>query len=105
MMATLRVDQLTMAQLARNMGGVLQTMVVDRTGLSGTYRVNARWDANPNRPDVLQQPTSGAPRDPQRPTVFEAFPAQLGLRLREVTGAVEYVVVDHAERPALGTGR
>jgi hypothetical protein len=44
-------------------------------------RVDARWDANPNRPDALQ-PSSGSPRNPQRLTIFEAFPAQLGLRFR-----------------------
>ena len=67
-------------------------------------RVDARWDANPNRPDVLQ-PSSGPPRDPMRPTIFEAFPAQLGLRFRETTGAVDYLVVDKAERPTTDKAR
>jgi uncharacterized protein (TIGR03435 family) len=33
--------------------------------------------------------------------IFDAFPAQLGLRLREVDGRVAYLVVDHAEQPKL----
>jgi uncharacterized protein (TIGR03435 family) len=97
LMATLDVERMTMAQLARNLGGLLRQHVVERTGLTGAYRVRARWDANPNRPDVLE-PSGGRPRDPARPTLFEAFPGQLGLRLREVTLAVEYVIVDRAER-------
>jgi bla regulator protein BlaR1 len=98
LMATLDVDQMTTAGLARHLGGILRTTVIDRTGLTGAHRVHARWDANPNRPDVLQQPVSDSPRDPGRPTIFEAFPEQLGLRLRETTGDVNYLVVDHAER-------
>jgi uncharacterized protein (TIGR03435 family) len=98
LMAMLDVDQMTMPQLARNLGGILLTTVIDRTGLAGVHRVQARWDANPNRRDVLQQPTGSSPRDPERPTIFEAFPEQLGLRLRETTGAVDYLVIDRADR-------
>ena len=98
LMATLHVERMTMAELTRNLGGILQTAVVDRTGITGAFRVDARWDANPNRPDVLQ-PSSGSPRNPQRLTIFEAFPAQLGLRLRQTTSSVEYLLVDNVERP------
>jgi uncharacterized protein (TIGR03435 family) len=93
LMATLDVEQLTMTQLARNLGGILRHNVIDRTGLGGAYHVRVKWDANPNRPDVLLA-SAGPPRVPERPTIFEAFAAQLGIRLRETTGPVEYLVVD-----------
>lgn len=98
LIAKAHVDRMAMTQLAQNLGAILRRRVVDRTGLTGTYRVDARWDANPNRPDVLHQPVGARPRDPERPTIFEAFPAQLGLRLRETAGSVEYLVVDRSER-------
>ena len=82
--ATLSVDQMTTAQLARHLGFPMGTLVIDRTGLSGTYRISARWRSVPGTNEI-----------------FEAFPAQLGLRFRETTGPVEYLVVDRAERPAL----
>jgi uncharacterized protein (TIGR03435 family) len=84
MIATLSVDGITMAQLTRNIAFPLLTMVHDRTGLTGTYRINAQWSAVPGSREI-----------------FDAFPAQLGLRLREVDGRVAYLVVDHAEQPKL----
>jgi uncharacterized protein (TIGR03435 family) len=82
--ATLNVEGMTMGQLARNLGSPLETLVVDRTGLSGAYRITAKWGSVPGTHEI-----------------FEAFPAQLGLRFRETTGPVEYLVVDRAQRPAL----
>lgn len=82
--ATMSVDQITMTQLAQNLGGPMGTLILDRTGLKGTYRVHARWSAVPGSREI-----------------FDAFPTQLGLRFREVTAPVEYLVVDRAERPRL----
>jgi uncharacterized protein (TIGR03435 family) len=84
--ATLDVDGMTTGQLARNLGSPLETLVVDRTGLSGVYRITAKWGSVPGTHEI-----------------FEAFPAQLGLRFRETTGPVEYLVIDRADRPALDT--
>jgi uncharacterized protein (TIGR03435 family) len=84
MIAALSVEQLTMAQLTRNIGFPLQTLVFDRTGLTGAYRVTAKWSATPGSREI-----------------FEAFPTQLGLRFRETTGPVEYLVIDRVTRPQL----
>ncbi len=84
MIATLSVEQMTMAQLVRNLGFPMLTRVFDRTGLEEAYRVTARWNATPGSREI-----------------FEAFPAQLGLRFREATGPVEYLVIDRAEQPKL----
>lgn len=84
MTAQLLPERMTMAQLVLGLGSPLGRMVVDRTGLKGEYRVNARWNAAPGST-----------------AIFDAFPAQLGLRLRETTGPVDYLVVDRAERPTL----
>jgi uncharacterized protein (TIGR03435 family) len=86
--ATLRVERMTMTQLARNLGGILLAPVVDRTGLTLPYAVTAQWKALDPNPD----PST---------TIFAAFPTQLGLRLSESTGPVEYLVVDRAVRPTL----
>ena len=82
--ARLDVDGITMTQLARNLGLPMETLVIDRTGLSGVYRVTAKWGSVPGTREI-----------------FEAFPAQLGLRFQEATGPVEYLIIDHAERPTL----
>jgi uncharacterized protein (TIGR03435 family) len=82
--ATLSVEQMTMAQLARNLGFPMGTLVIDRTGLKDTYRVNAKWSARPDSREI-----------------FDAFQAQLGLRFRAATASVEYLVIDRAEQPRL----
>jgi uncharacterized protein (TIGR03435 family) len=38
--------------------------------------------------------------EPGAPSIFDALPGQLGLRLEAGRGPVEYVVVDHVERPS-----
>jgi uncharacterized protein (TIGR03435 family) len=97
MIATLDVDRWTTAQLARHIAFPLQTLVLDHTGLTGVYHVKATWSAASSLPGTA---ATGAPCCS---TIFDAFPAQLGLRLRETTGSVEYLVVDRAERPRLDT--
>jgi uncharacterized protein (TIGR03435 family) len=100
MIATLSVEQMTMTQLARHLGFPMGTLIIDRTGLAGTYRVSAQWNVTPGS----RQPTpvgSGARDLLHDVEIFDAFPAQLGLRFRETTGPVESLVVDRAERPKL----
>jgi uncharacterized protein (TIGR03435 family) len=68
--------------------------VVDRTGLAGTYdfALNAA-----SLPDL-----TAAGSDPpvsDGPSLFPAIQQQLGLKLVAAKVPVEYVVVDHIERP------
>jgi uncharacterized protein (TIGR03435 family) len=60
--------------------------VFDRTGLTGSFRVEAKWTV---RPDV----------DIELPTIFTAVREQLGLRLEPRVEAVEMVVIDSVGRP------
>lgn len=80
----------TMEQLA----GFLATFyprgvpVNDKTGLEGRYRVNLRFS--------FQSATDDAQHDPD---VETAVQQQLGLKLEERKGMVDFFVVDHIERP------
>jgi len=64
--------------------------VIDKTGLTGTYDIHLRWarDAAPN-----ETPANA-------PSIFDALQEQLGLKLEPGRGPVEYMIVDHAEKPA-----
>ena len=62
---------------------------VDRTGLSGVYRIELLWS-----PDNA----AGLPADAP-PEIFAALREQLGLRLQAGTAPTEVLVIDSAERP------
>jgi uncharacterized protein (TIGR03435 family) len=61
--------------------------VVDRTGLSGEWDFDLKWNPDP------------ASTDTERPSIFTALQEQLGLKLEATTGPVDVLVVDRVERP------
>ena len=98
----MRLRGRTIAQFAEslsqltNTGSSLNRMIVDRTGLEGTYNLTLRFTPD-NIPPVS---VPGVPPvDPNGPSVFTALQEQLGLKLDSSTGKVDVVVVDSAARP------
>ncbi|HWF07171.1 MAG TPA: TIGR03435 family protein [Bryobacteraceae bacterium] len=83
--------------LAWALSGPLRRTVIDKTGLTGTFDVHLRWSRDPEPAAVGQQVE---PADPSAPAISEAVEKQLGLRLESGRGPVEYLVVDHVERPS-----
>jgi len=77
------------------LSGPLKRPVIDKTGLSGTFDVHLRWqrDSDPGKP-VASADSETAP------SIFDAVEKQLGLRLTSGRGPVEYMIVDHVDRPA-----
>jgi uncharacterized protein (TIGR03435 family) len=74
---------------------MLGRKVVDKTGLTGKYDYTLDWTA-------YEGPAAAAPGsepDAAEPPVFSVVQEQLGLRLESEKGPVEYIVVDHAEKP------
>ena len=83
--------------VARNLSNFAGRMVVDRTGLTGTFDLSVTWT-----PD--QMPAGGLPPgapaiDPNGPSLFTALQEQLGLKLEATKGPVEVLVIDRVERP------
>ena len=72
--------------------------MVDQTGLAGNYeiRLMASWELpGASNPDgAARIVNAGAP------SIFRAVQEQLGLKLDRKRIAVEFVHVDHAERPS-----
>jgi uncharacterized protein (TIGR03435 family) len=65
--------------------------VLDRTGLTGSYDFTLDWS-----PDF-----GGArPPDPGAAELFTALQEQLGLKLELRKEPLEFIVIDHAERPS-----
>jgi uncharacterized protein (TIGR03435 family) len=80
--------------LAWALSGPLKRSVIDKTGLAGTFDVHLRWQRDPDAGTAISQNDAGA-----APSIFDAVEKQLGLKLEAGRGPVEYMVVDHVERP------
>ncbi len=73
----------------------LDRVVIDRTGLTGTYDFALNW-----KPDTASATTdNGAPGN-DLPTLFTAMQEQLGLKLLPTKGPVETLVIDRIEKPS-----
>jgi uncharacterized protein (TIGR03435 family) len=83
--------------LARNLG----RPVVDKTGLTGTFNVKMRFQAEggglPGMP--LPQSPAGASPESNAPSLMAAVQEQLGLKLESGRAQVPVQVVDSVDRP------
>jgi uncharacterized protein (TIGR03435 family) len=73
-------------------------VVVDKTGLPGSYRVRMEFDSRPPRlgPDLAPPAdTAGA-----IPSVFTAVREQLGLKLESSKTVRNTLIIDRLERPS-----
>ena len=98
----------TTRQLAQSLSGRLDRPVIDKTGVAGRYTLHLEFAIDPGMPGFqVPRPEPGATgsatptaSDPTMPTIFTALQEQLGLKLVPEKGPVEYLVVDHVEKPA-----
>ncbi|MEZ2345644.1 TIGR03435 family protein [Terriglobus sp. RCC_193] len=78
------------ASLARVLGRLMGTDVIDRTGLSGTYDFEFRYS---------QASDAEREKEPNMyPPIPEAVKGQLGLKLEPAKGSVRELVVDHIDK-------
>jgi uncharacterized protein (TIGR03435 family) len=93
----------TMRQLLgslENVPDIGGRVVIDKTGLSGTYDFNLKWT-----PMEATAPSSGsagtAPSsDAEGASLFTAIEEQLGLKLVATKGPGQVLIIDHIERPS-----
>jgi len=90
-----------MSQVATSLSMFAGRIVVDKTGLSGSYDFTLTWTPD-QMPGAGQRPP-GAPEpppiDPNGASLFTAVQEQLGLKLDSQRGPVAMLVIDRAERP------
>ena len=87
---------ITMANLARFVGGKLGLVAIDETGLRGPYDVKAEWKV-PTEQSTGVSPVDD-PRDVLRFAVSAALQDQLGLKLIPKKIQVEILVIENAEK-------
>ena len=85
-------NAISLAQLAKVLGLQVERTVIDRTNLAGRFDIQLHW--TPGSPDApapsLEYPSS----------IFTAVAEQLGLRLESSRGPVEFLIIDHCEKPS-----
>jgi uncharacterized protein (TIGR03435 family) len=84
---TMKSINISMSVFAGTLGGRLDRMVIDNTGLTGGYDLTLEWAPNPS-PDSTE------------PSLFTALQEQLGLKLESTKAPVEIIVIDNIERPS-----
>jgi len=80
-----------MSQVAAVLSSLVQRVVIDRTGLTGSYSAAVTYAADGGQ--------DAAAADPNSPSLFTALEEQLGLRLESTKGKVDLLVIDHIEKP------
>jgi uncharacterized protein (TIGR03435 family) len=85
----------SIADLARNLAGPTDRMVVDRTGLTGPWDFDLRFALNGPAPNIPGLP----PPPADAPSLFTALQEQLGLKLEPQRAPVDVLVITSIERP------
>ena len=90
----------TMNYFAFFLSRILDLNVIDRTNLPEHYDVDFQFV--PDRSAIRANESPGAEAPPQADGVdiFTALREQLGLRLEKGKGPVEYLVIEHVEKPS-----
>ena len=95
------VTGVSMGQAAQTLAGYpsVGRPVVDHTGLSGRYDWRLQWTPMFVNGATADAPPVANPAADSGPNLFTALTEQVGLKLQPEKGQVEFIVIDHAERP------
>jgi uncharacterized protein (TIGR03435 family) len=100
---TMKAGSVTMTTLVTLLTPLMDRPVVDKTGLTGSFDFDLRYDGAASSLLGRGRATAVAPdvpSDPARaPSIFTALQEQLGLRLDAQRGAVDVLAVLSAELP------
>jgi uncharacterized protein (TIGR03435 family) len=98
---TLMLQGVRLARLATLLQNEVERIVIDRTGLDGTFDVELEFAPQGRRPPGLPGPPSAAAGGPPSdgPPLGTGLQEQLGLKLESGRGPVAVVVIESAELP------
>jgi len=83
-------NQISMELLATLLSRFERAIVVDQTGLIGSFELKLEWTPDDSGATTIDTATG--------PTIFSAIQEQLGLRLESRKGPLDVLVVEHAEK-------
>ncbi len=92
-----RLNRVSMERFAVLLSAETDRPVRDETGIQGVYDVSLEWTADVAAPqpgrDTVEAPA------PTGPSIYTAVQEQLGLRLEPRNAPLEYLVIEHVEKP------
>jgi uncharacterized protein (TIGR03435 family) len=95
----LKGTNVTMNYFAFVLSRTLDRNVIDKTGLPARYDLTLQFARE--GPGRMGGPEGGrGPVEQDGPTIFTALREQLGLRLVPAKGPVDFLVIEHAEKPS-----
>ena len=84
-----KAQGISIADLARNLSGILNSPVADQTGIKGIFDLTLEWSTD----------SSDAAEPSLGPSLFTAMQEQTGLKLETQKAPVEMIVIDRIEKP------
>lgn len=108
---TIAGNAVTLSLFARMLSQRLDRPVVDRTNLTGRFNILLQWapSETENRFDpggsefqesIIDTTGRSVSVDHSGPSIFSAIQQQMGLRLQSAKAAVEFLVIDHVDKPS-----
>ncbi len=91
--------KIDMPELVRVLSTSVGRKIIDKTGYTALFDVQLRFVPDGDTPLLPPPPPGAEPPDLLNPSIFNALPTQLGLRLESAKGPVDVIVIDHADRP------
>jgi uncharacterized protein (TIGR03435 family) len=88
-------QNVSMDSFVRALTRLLGRPVFDKTGLASRYDLSVIFAG-----EGARSGGGAASANPNCPDAFSALPSQLGLKLEAAKGSVEYLIVEHAEKPS-----
>jgi uncharacterized protein (TIGR03435 family) len=90
-----KLNKVSMTRFAALLSAQTDRPVQDETGVPGVFNISLEWtpDESGTRPEGSAAPA------PAGPSIYTAVQEQLGLRLEPRTAALEYLVIERAEKP------
>jgi len=79
------------------MAAIGDRVVLDNTGLNGTYDFELTFEPSKM---LVGGEAPGTSTSIEGPSIFESVQEQLGLKLESKKGPVEFLIIDHVEKPS-----
>ncbi len=92
-------QSVTLSTIAKVLTGPVGRIVIDRTGINGSFDYQLEWVPDPaSMPSINGARPDGSNLDGA--SIFTAVQEQLGLKLESTKGPVEILVIERAEKAA-----
>jgi uncharacterized protein (TIGR03435 family) len=96
---TVEVQGQDIKMIGSLLGVSLDRPVIDRTGLAGKFDARVEFAVDPN-PQSSFGPDGQTTSPASVPSIFTAVQKELGLKLEPGRGPVEFLIIDHVEKPS-----